>query len=218
MSKYISGKWFVGGLVSGLIAYHTVLWMGEYVVIDQDSLKQKEKRLVELQSENLELTEELFGPRRKNESHPHGSVMPYDEQADARLLVASARAEALNSAKFLMVTFGANWCLDCQNLHRQLNSEEVKAFAGDLFEFVNVDVGKFNKNADFAAELGVSLKRGIPVAVFFDPEGKVIGTTNEGQLEPARRYSSKQILRFIRDIIEQSRILSPDAVRKSGEN
>jgi hypothetical protein len=28
---------------------------------------------------------------------------------------------------------------------------------------------------------------GIPVAVFFDPEGVVIGTTNEGQLEPARR-------------------------------
>ncbi len=44
-------------------------------------------------------------------------------------------------------------------------------------------------------------------------DGQVIGTTNEGQLEPARRYSSKQILKFMRDITERSRILAPDAVR-----
>jgi len=57
------------------------------------------------------------------------------------------------------------------------------------------------------------LSKGIPVAIFFNPNGQVIGTTNEGQLEPARRYSSKQILKFMRDIAERSRILAPDAVR-----
>ena len=77
---------------------------------------------------------------------------------------------------------------------------------------MNVDVGKFNQNADLAKELGVTLFRGIPVAIFFDPEGQVIGTTNEGQLEPARRYTSKQILRFVRDIAERSQITTPDSV------
>jgi hypothetical protein len=77
---------------------------------------------------------------------------------------------------------------------------------------VNVDVGKFNQNRDVAESLGVSLIRGIPVAVFFGPEGEVIGTTNEGQLEPARRYSSKQILKFVRDVAERDRILAPDSV------
>lgn len=77
---------------------------------------------------------------------------------------------------------------------------------------MNVDVGKFNQNADLAKELGVTLSRGIPVAIFFDPEGQVIGTTNEGQLEPARRYTSKQILRFVRDIAERSQITTPDSV------
>ncbi len=69
-------------------------------------------------------------------------------------------------------------------------------------------MGKFNQNADVAADLGVKLSKGIPVAIFFNPDGQVIGTTNEGQLEPARRYSSKQILKFIKDIAERSRILA----------
>ena len=41
--------------------------------------------------------------------------------------------------------------------------------AGAVY-FVNVVVGKFNQNADIAAELGVTLSKGIPVAVFFNPD------------------------------------------------
>jgi thiol:disulfide interchange protein len=109
-----------------------------------------------------------------------------------------ARDEAVREQKFLMITFGANWCMDCRTLHRRLKSKDVKQYTEERFLFVNVDVGKFNQNADLAQELGVTLSRGIPVAIFFDPGGEVIGTTNEGQLEPARRYTSKQILRFVR--------------------
>jgi thioredoxin-like negative regulator of GroEL len=115
-----------------------------------------------------------------------------------------------------MVTFGANWCMDCRTLYRNLNNEEVADYARDLFLFVNVNVGKFNRNRQLADELGVDLSRGIPVAIFFDPDGRVIGTTNEGQLEPARRYSSKQILRFLRDIAERERVLAPDSVGMQG--
>jgi thioredoxin 1 len=121
-------------------------------------------------------------------------------------------AAGMREERFLMVTFGVNWCRDCRNLHWILHRAEVQDYTRDLFQFVNVDVGKFNQNRQVAADLGVSLTRGIPVAVFFDPQGQIIGTTNEGQLEPARRYSSKQILKFVRDIAEQSRILAPDAV------
>ncbi len=98
-------------------------------------------------------------------------------------------------------------------MHSHLKSGEVADYTEDLFYFVNVDVGKFNQNADIAAELGVTLSKGIPVAVFFNPDGHLIGATNEGQLEPARHYSSRQILKFMRDIAERSRILAPDAVQ-----
>ena len=123
-----------------------------------------------------------------------------------------ARSQGRDEGKFLMVTFGANWCPDCRNLHRHLQSDLVQSYTRDRFLFVNVDVGKFNQNADLAEELGVSLRRGIPVAIFFDADGQVIGATNDGELEPARRYTSHQILKFIRDVTERSRILAPDAV------
>jgi len=214
MNKYSSRTWFVVGLLAGFLACYALLKIVGYTVVSQKDLAQQQKTIVELQQENLELTEDLFKPQILAESGVFGGELPYDESADARSRLVASRADALKSKKFLMVTFGANWCMDCRNLHRTLNSAEVSAYTGGLFEFVNVNIGKFNENLDVAAELGVTLKRGIPVAVFFDPDGNLIGTTNEGQLEPARRYSSKQILRFVKDIAEESRIMAPDAVRK----
>ena len=113
-----------------------------------------------------------------------------------------------------MITFGANWCVDCRTLYKTLGSEDVVEYTRDRFTFVNVYVGEFNRNIDVAIDLGVTPGRGIPVAIFYDPSGEVIGTTNGGELEPASLYTSKQILRFVKDIAERSEILAPDAVRQ----
>jgi thioredoxin 1 len=210
--KNTTWAWFVGGVSVGLLVYHSAIWLNGQSVVSRISLEQKQTLIAELQQENRELTDELFKPRVRSDSLPEGGDLPYDAHVDAHSMVASARKEALTAEKFLMVTFGANWCMDCRTLHRNLKSENVAKYTSDLFLFINVDVGKFNQNADLATELGVTLSNGIPVAVFFDPAGQVIGTTNEGQLEPARRYSSKQILKFVRDIAERSQIMAPDAV------
>ena len=212
ISKYRSWTGFVGGLLAGVTLYHAALWFGGFSLVSRQAMVQQQDLLTELHEENQELTEDLFGPRVLPGSESEGERPPYDENADARKEIATAREEALSAQKFLMITFGANWCMDCRTLHRRLKSEEVAKYTQDRFLFVNVDVGKFNQNADLANELGVSLSKGIPVAIYFDPKGQVIGTTNEGQLEPARRYTSKQILRFVRDIVERSQITTPDSV------
>ncbi|MGI9321402.1 MAG: thioredoxin family protein [Thiogranum sp.] len=212
INKYRSWPGFVGGLLAGVVICHVAVWIGGYSLISRDQVQAQNNLLAELQAENLELTEDLFGPHVLPEMEADGEPAPYDANLDARVAVATTRDAAVKEQKFLMITFGANWCMDCRNLHRRLKSEDVRQFTEDRFLFVNVDVGKFNQNADLAQELGVTLSRGIPVAIFFNPEGGVIGTTNEGQLEPARRYTSKQILRFIRDITERSQITTPDSV------
>jgi thioredoxin 1 len=198
--------------VAGLAIYHAALWLSGYSLVSRHSLDQQNDLLAELREENQELTEDLFGLHVIPGIDLDGEPLPYEANSDARFDVASARKEALNAKKFLMITFGANWCMDCRTLHHRLKSEDVKEYTRDRFVFVNVDVGKFNQNAELAKELGVTLSKGIPVAIFFNPEGEVVGTTNEGQLEPARRYTSKQILRFIRDIAERSQITTPDSV------
>ena len=203
---------FLAGVILGLLAYHSALVLSGQTTIRNELLEEQQTRLDQLQKENLELSEELFRPRSEQGFAFSQDRRPYDGTADAAALVSAARMEARAESKFLMVTFGANWCMDCRTLHHHLNNEPVAGYTRDRFLFVNVDVGKFNQNRDVAESLGVSLSRGIPVAIFFDPAGEVIGTTNDGQLEPARYYSSKQILKFVRDIVEHSRVLAPDSV------
>lgn len=72
-----------------------------------------------------------------------------------------------------------------------------------------MDVGDFDRNLDIARELGVGLDRGIPVAIFYGRDGRVIGTTSRGELEPARRYSSQQILAFLQVVAREERITVP---------
>jgi len=137
----------------------------------------------------------------------------FNAETDAAHNVAAARKRAKEEGKFLMVIFGANWCIDCRTLERRLKSSEVAEYTADRFEFAHVDVGKFNNNLDVASEYGINLRRGIPVALAFAPDGAVIGATNDGELDPARYYSSQQILRFVRNIAEHSRIVAPDSAQ-----
>jgi len=209
--KYRAGLSLVGGAVVGAVISLAVLRVSGFAVISRQYLDEQYRLIADLQDENYELTNDLFVYQGSDVVFD-ASDLPYKDDADASTTVASARRQALNNEKFLMVTFGANWCLDCRTLYHHLRSPEVRMFTADTFDFVNVNVGKFNTNVDLANDHGVDLRRGIPVAVFFGPDGQVIGTTNEGQLEPARFYTSKQILKFIRDIVEKSLITAPDSV------
>ena len=210
--KYRAGVVFVGGIVTGVVITWAVLQLSGITLVSQQDLDRQMQLIADLQEENYELTDDLFVYKGPNVVFDT-SDLPYDDDTDASATVESARQKALDDEKFLMVTFGANWCLDCRTLYHRLSSPEIQTFTADTFDFVNVNVGKFNVNVDLAADLGVELRRGIPVAVFFGPDGQVIGTTNEGQLEPARYYTSKQILKFVRDIVEKSLIAAPDSVQ-----
>ena len=210
--KYRARLTFVGGIAAGVVISLAALQLGGYSLIDQQELDEQLQRIADLQKENHELTDDLFARKASNFAFD-ASDLPYKDDVDAAAIVATARQQAVDDEKFLMITFGANWCLDCRTLHRHLSSPEVREYTQDTFDFVNVNVGKFNTNVDLASDLGVDLRRGIPVAIFFGPEGRLIGTTNEGQLEPARFYTSRQILKFVRDIAEKSLIAAPDSVQ-----
>ncbi len=210
--KYRAGMHFVGGILAGGVICLLVLQLSGLAVVSQHELDKQAQLVADLQKENYELTDDLFdyqGP----EAVFDPTDLPYDESADAHATVADARQQALQAGEFLMITFGANWCTDCRTLYQNLKSVDVKAYADGLFHFANVDVGKFNRNRDVAEELGVDLALGIPETIFFDPAGNKIGTTNDGQLETARFYSSKQILKFVRNIAEKSLITTPDSVQ-----
>ncbi len=181
-------------------------------LVSQEDLDHQAQLIADLREENHELTDDLFNYRGPDAVFDPADL-PYDESADARALVSDARQQALRAGKFLMITFGANWCMDCRTLYHHLKTDEVTGYTDGVLHIAHVDVGKFSRNRELAKGLGVDLSRGIPVAVFYDPAGNKIGTTNDGQLEPARYYTSEQILKFVQDIVEKSQIVAPDSVQ-----
>lgn len=202
---------FAAGTIAGGAICLIALRMAGFAVVSKHQLDDQAQLVEDLQQENYDLSDDLFNYRGPDAVFDN-TDLPYDEEADAHAMVADAREQAVAEGKFLMVTFGANWCMDCRTLYHHLKSDDVSRFTGSVFKFANVDVGKFNNNRDVAEALGVDLARGIPVAVFFDPAGNKIGTTNDGELEPARYYTSKQILKFVRDVADKSLIAAPDSV------
>lgn len=203
--------YFVGGSLAGIAICLLVLRLGGLAIVSRADLDEQAQLLADLRQENAELADDLFNYRGPDSVFDPDDL-PYDASSDAQALVAAARQRAAREDKFLMITFGANWCVDCRTLYHNLKTDEVRAFTDGVFDFAHVDIGNFNRNRAVAEELGVDLSRGIPVAIFFDRSGNKIGTTNDGQLEPARFYTSKQILKFVRDVAERSLITAPDSV------
>lgn len=134
---------------------------------------------------------------------------PYPPPANAASDLQRARDRASRSGKLLMVAFGGNWCADCRALHDRLHESPVREYVDDHFEIVNVNIGEMDANLGIAKDLSVSLKKGVPAAAFFTPDGKPVGITNQGELEPARQYNARQVLAFLRRVAEQHLIEKP---------
>jgi len=128
---------------------------------------------------------------------------------DARTAIEKGQKLAAASGKMLMVTFGANWCPDCLTLHRNLLDAETHAYLDKHFELVTIDVGDAQKSAAVQRDLGIDIKV-IPLAVFYSPDGQLVGDTRAGELKPSRHFSSRDIRDFLREVVDYQRIVSPD--------
>jgi thiol-disulfide isomerase/thioredoxin len=136
-----------------------------------------------------------------------GDVYPPPQNAAHDLQVARQRAKT--SGKVLMVIFGGNWCEDCRVLHARLGESPVREYVEKHFEVVGINIGEVNTNLDIAKELGVTLTKGVPAAGFYAPDGKPLGLTNNGELEPARQYDAQQVLTFLRKVAEEHVVQKP---------
>jgi thioredoxin 1 len=134
---------------------------------------------------------------------------PYPPPGQAAADLKRAQDRAKSSGKILMVIFGGNWCPDCRVLHQRLEESPVREYVQQRFEVVGINIGEMDANLDIPEKLGVTLKKGVPAAAFIGPDGKSVGLTNNGELEPARKYDAQQVLTFLRKVAEEKVVEKP---------
>jgi len=132
------------------------------------------------------------------DAQPSANNMPYNESADPHKDIADAFAKARQDNKYVLLDFGANWCLDCRVLSMYYDKEPIKSFLAQNYHLVTIDVGQWDKNLDVANQYGNPIVNGIPAVVILDKNSKVIETTGAGELADARSMTQQQVYDFLR--------------------
>jgi thioredoxin len=93
----------------------------------------------------------------RNNRETESSTVPIKYGDVTAKMLAKARADAHMDHKYLMVSFGADWCSDCQELSRSLMDEGLRDYVNSHFVVVGVSVGQFDRNIDVAKSLGLDI-------------------------------------------------------------
>lgn len=119
---------------------------------------------------------------------------PYNPAAHAAAAVDAAFARARTSHKRVMIDLGGNWCPDCLVLANLMQVPEMKRFLAAHFEFVAVDVCRFDKNQDIPARFGLSGRlAGVPAILIVEPDGTMVNRGKIFALSDARHLSAQAI-------------------------
>ncbi len=122
---------------------------------------------------------------------------PYDSTRDANADIASARIESQRDGKFILLSFGANWCPDCHALYALCADPSVQTVLEASFRVVSIDIGRRDRNLDVAAAYGDVTKKGIPALVVINASGHVVADSRDGQFSNARSMAPMELLAFL---------------------
>lgn len=130
---------------------------------------------------------------------------PYDEAADARQDVRVALKTAAAENKAVLIVFGGNWCGDCKVLDMEMHQGDLARLVEQRLVVVKVDVGRFDRNLDVAAQYGKILKNGVPSVALVRADGSVAFQTDGGELADARKMGREGITRFFKSMLEKTK-------------
>ena len=119
--------------------------------------------------------------------------IPYDTKADAKAEIEQALIRAKADGKRVMVDFGGNWCTDCRVLAAVIALPSAARELDARFEWVNVDVGRYDRNMDVPQSYGLKLT-GVPSLVVLNAEGKPVSDGVITDLTDARGMTPASVL------------------------
>jgi len=122
----------------------------------------------------------------------------YPADADAHAELKEAEEKAARDHKRVLLIFGANWCFDCHVLDMAFQRPDLAPVLAANYEVVHVDLGpEEEKNADLVREYEIPLNKGVPAMAVVDPDGKLVISQKNGEVEDARGLAPDFLLEFL---------------------
>ncbi len=131
--------------------------------------------------------------------------LPYNESANAQAEIRAAMTQAAAEKKYVLLIFGANWCIDCRELSANMDKSPLSDLIRQRYVVVKVDIGNWNRNLDLVKAWGDPIAKGIPGVVVADPNGSTLYMTKAGEVANARWMGSEGLMKFF-NALPQNRL------------
>lgn len=122
-------------------------------------------------------------------------LYPVDTDPMNDITVALERAR--HEHKRVILSFGGDWCDDCQVLNLYFHQSPNRELLEDNFLLVPIDVGRKDKNTDIAEKYGIPLEKGIPALAVLDAKGNLLYSQANGEFASMRYMQPASVTEFL---------------------
>lgn len=121
----------------------------------------------------------------------------YDEEADAKEIIAAAVKRARLERKHVLIEWGGNWCGWCYKLHDVFHQDVlVHPIVAEEYELVLVDS---NSNRELMQSYGgKDTKYAFPHLTILDDQGKVLTNQETSSLEIGPKHDPQAVATFLK--------------------
>jgi thiol:disulfide interchange protein len=121
----------------------------------------------------------------------------YSAEANPKADIAAALKQARLEHKSVLLSFGGDWCGDCQVLDIYLHQAPNAELLEKNFILVHVDIGHFDKNLDITDKYKVPLKKGVPALAVLDAHGKLVYAQQSAEFGDMRYMYPNSVTDFL---------------------
>ncbi len=121
----------------------------------------------------------------------------YSAEANPKADIAAALKQAKLEHKRVILSFGGDWCGDCQVLDIYLHQSPNLEIFDQNFLLVHVDIGRYDKNLDITEKYNVPLKKGVPALAVLDSNGKLIYSQQAAEFGDMRYMYPASVTDFL---------------------
>jgi thiol:disulfide interchange protein len=122
----------------------------------------------------------------------------YSADADPKTDIAAGIKQARLEHKRVILSFGGDWCGDCQVLDIYLHQSPNAELLEKNFVLVHVDIGHFDKNLDITDKYKVPLKKGVPALAVLDARGKLVYAQKSAEFGDMRYMYPNSVTDFLK--------------------